>query len=149
MIHRFWEELFKIRDEYKAQGNWTAYNAVGKVKEALQNAYDDGLQFKSRIRGKKPVGKTEELVLSIPDIRVYKDNMDSTYFYELDNRHFDEPEEVIEWLIKVRSGLEADVMSQCKSDILAYIQKLVEDVAPARVIQKRTPYKVIEGGEDE
>lgn len=148
MISRFWDELFKLRDQYKENHQFTAWNAVGKVEEILQNAYDDGLQFKSHIRDKRPESKLEELVLSIPDINVYYDNLDKTYWYELDNRHFDYPEEVIEWLITCRTNLESDVMVQCKSDVLAYMSKLIKETAPLKVIEKRQTRKVI-GDRDE
>lgn len=143
MINKFWEELFILRDNLKDSHQFTAWNAVGKVEKTLQNVYDDGLKFASVIADKKPDSKVEELVLSIPDIKVYLDNTDHTYFYELDRRHFDYPEEVIEWLITFRTKVETDVMTACKMDMLNAIKTLIENVSQTDVMKRRTVKHVI------
>lgn len=151
MISRFWETLFDLRDKLQAEHRFTAWNAVGDVENLLQQAYDDGMEFSSKIVDKKPDGKLEELVLSIPDIAVFYDTLDKTYFYELDNRHFDYPEEVIEYVISFRKMQQTQAMQKVKNEVLEFVKDMLTDLNYAEVLRKSSPKKVtmVKGEKDE
>lgn len=151
MISRFWETLFDLRDKLQSEHRFTAWNAVGDVENLLQQAYDDGMEFSSKIVDKKPDGKLEELVLSIPDIAVFYDKTDKTYFYELDNRHFDYPEEVIEYVISFRKMQQTQAMQKAKNEVLEFVKDMLTDLNYAEVLRKSSPKTVtmVKGEKDE
>lgn len=111
MIGKFFDALFDYADELKAQGKMVEYRTVHAVEDILQKAYDDGVSASSVINGYKGKSEMERLILSIPDITVYKDKNDGMVWYELDleydthgaKRRFDTPQEVVKHLISYRT----------------------------------------------
>lgn len=151
MIARFWDMLFDYADEAKARGDKRAYEICHEIEDLLQKAYDEGLKHSNVIKTHKPKSKVEELVMSIPDIKVFKDKNDGEIWYELEieNRgnetmRFDYPEEVLRYIIDNRTRKISDSMTQEKSMILAYISKRIVEIRNAQdVLEKNGQKKVI------
>jgi len=140
MIGKFWDALFDYADEAKANGDMTRYEICHEIEDILQKAYDDGLKYSNVIKSHKPKGKVEELVMSIPDIVVYKDKNDGQIWYELqcenndeyDTIRFDYPEEVIARIIDYRTNKLRASMGEEKRLLLMYIADRVEKVKSVR-----------------
>lgn len=140
MIGKFWDALFDYADEAKAKGDMTRYEICHEIEDILQKAYDDGLKHSNVIKSHKPQGKVEELVMSIPDIVVYKDKNDGEIWYELqcenndeyDTIRFDYPEEVIARIIDYRTNKLRASMGEEKRLLLMYIADRVEKVRSVR-----------------
>ena len=138
MIGKFWECLFSYADKMKAENRLIELNVVRRIEQMLLEAYDAGLANAVVIKDKKPKNKLEELVLSIPDIVVYYDKNDHSYMYELDaycddgnmhdGHHFDTPEEVIQYLIKVRNVERKHAIGQAKADVYKYIARQIRSI---------------------
>lgn len=79
MIGTFFDALFDYADEAKANGDMTRYEICHEIQDLLQKAYDDGMSNSNVIKSHKPKGRVEELVMSIPDILVYKDKKMGRY----------------------------------------------------------------------
>lgn len=135
MLGKFWDALFDYADNAKAEGDKRKYEICHEIQDILQKAYDDGLKHSNVIKTHKPKGKCEELVMSIPDIKVFKDKDDGELWYELEieNRgyetmRFDYPEEVLRYIIDNRTRRISESMTQEKNMILAYISKRIVEI---------------------
>lgn len=99
MIGRFLNAMFDYGDQAKAEGNEEKYKIIQNIQDMIQIVYDEGTEFRSYVRDYKPKNKVEEIILSVPDLEVYHDKTDDSYYYEIDDRHFDTPEEVVKYII--------------------------------------------------
>lgn len=107
MIGRFWDKLFKLADYYKQHDMKREYKAISKVQDILQDCYDSGNEKakvvnKIRMKNAMLLSPIERKLISIDDLMVYTDKHDGDYFYELDKRHFDYLEEIVDHLIHIR-----------------------------------------------
>lgn len=151
MIGKFWEVLFDYADKAKAEGDRRKYEICHEIEDLLQQAYDDGMEFSSVIKGHKPKDKVEEMVLSIPDIKVYKDKNDGQIWYELESeyndyeiRRFDYPEEVIKQVIAYRTKRLESAMGKERDMLLTYISKRLTEIKMVReVLEKDGKKKVV------
>ena len=151
MIGKFWDALFDYADEAKAKGDMTRYEICHEIEDILQKAYDDGLKYSNVIKSHKPEGKVEELVMSIPDIVVYKDKNDGQIWYELqceindeyDTIRFDYPEEVIARIIDYRTNKLRASMREEKKLLLMYIANRIEKIRSVEDVLKRNGKKKI------
>lgn len=140
MIGKFWDALFDYADKAKQGGDMRKYEICHEIEDLLQKAYDDGLKSSNVIKKHKPKGKVEELVMSIPDIVVYKDKSDGQIWYELqcefndeyDTIRFDYPEEVIARIIDYRTNKLRASMGEEKRLLLMYIADRIEKVRSVR-----------------
>lgn len=150
MIGKFWDALFDYADELKAEGKMVEYETVHHVEDLLQQAYDEGLKCSRVIKSHKPKTKVEELVMSIPDIRVYKDKDDGQIWYELDceyNKYdtmrYDYPEEVIKRIIAYRTSRINAFMGEEKELMLTYISKRLREVRNIRDVLEEKGEKTV------
>ena len=151
MIGKFWDALFDYADEAKAKGDMTRYEICHEIEDILQKAYDDGLKHSNVIKSHKPEGKVEELVMSIPDIVVYKDKNDGQIWYELqceindeyDTIRFDYPEEVIARIIDYRTNKLRASMREEKKLLLMYIANRIEKIRSVEDVLKGNGNKKI------
>lgn len=151
MIGKFWDALFDYADEAKANGDMTRYEICHEIEDLLQKAYDDGMSNSNVIKSHKPKGKVEELVMSIPDIKVYKDKTDGQIWYELDCEYgegherfrYDTPEEVIMRLIDYRTNKINSNMGEEKKLLLLYISKRLDELRCVEDVLKQNGTKRI------
>lgn len=146
MIAKFWDEIFNLCDEYAEKKNYHDREIVRAVGEKLQKAYDDGIEFAKVIKNKKPENEAEKYVLSIPDIKVYHDNTDDTYFYDLDGKHFDSPEEVLKYMIEYRQLHQEKIVQDVRRETLEFIKRQLKEVQNKTVIENRRCETVVELG---
>ena len=152
MIAKFWDELFEYADRVRETGDEKKLEAVREIEEILQKAYDDGMKHSSVIKGRKAQSKCEELVLSIPDIAVYKDQTDGMIWYELEvepfyYRRFDLPEEVLAYIIDCRTNAQLQGMGQERELLLEYISKRLRELRFRKdVLERNGNKKVLEKG---
>ena len=85
-------------------------------------------------------------MLSIPDIKVYHDNTDDTYFYDLDGKHFDSPEEVLKYMIEYRQLHQEKIVQDVRRETLEFIKKQLREVQNKTVIENRRCETVVELG---
>lgn len=118
MIGRFWDKLFKLADYYKEHDMKREYKAISRVQDILQHCYDagnDNAKLLKRIPVKNQLlNPIEQKILSINDLKIYQDRNDGEYFYELDKRHFDFIEEIVDHLIHIRH--QQKIQEQKRSD---------------------------------
>ena len=152
MIGKFWDELFDYADKLKAEGKMTELETVHHVQDILQKVYDRGIAKSSVIKNHKPKTTVEKLVMSIPDIIVYKDKNDGQIWYELEcfgtdngGRRFDTPEEIILAIIDYRTNRVNSQMGREKELMLTYISQRLREIRNIRnVIEKDGTKTVIE-----
>ena len=151
MIGKFWDVLFDYADRVKAEGNKIKYEAVHEIEDLLQKTYDDGIKSSNVIKNRTPKGGVERLVLSIPDIMVYKDKQDGQVWYELEAftehgcKRFDTPEEVIKAIIDYRTNKLNASMGEEKDLMLVYISKRLREIRNVEeVLKKNGEKKVME-----
>lgn len=142
MIARFWNALFDYGEECEKDSK--SYEIYQDICTILQRVYDNGNTNAVIVKGKEPVDKVEEMVLTIPDIMVFHDMTDDTYFYELDGKHFDSADEVIKYLIETRKKLQVQCMKDAQTNILNHIYQWVKKIDKAELIGKETPHRVQE-----
>ena len=135
MIARFWDALFDYADKAKADGDQLRLDICHEIEDLLQKAYDDGMDNKTMITNYKPKNTLSKLVASIPDIEIYKDPTDGKMFWELDGKYFDYPEEVIKYLINLRSDATIRDMGRFKGTFLEAVLESIEDLKPGVVFQ--------------
>jgi len=151
MIGTFFDALFDYADEAKANGDMTRYEICHEIEDLLQKAYDDGMSNSNVIKSHKPKGKVEELVMSIPDILVYKDKKDGQIWYELecDDYHkatrmrFDSPEEVIKRVIDFRSNKIVATMGEAKELMITYCINMLRKIRVSEDVIKKNGNKTI------
>lgn len=156
MIGKFWDVLFDYADQAKANGDNARYTICHEIQDLLQDVYDTSLKYSSVIKSRTPQSKCEELVLSIPDIVVYKDPDDGQIWYSLlirgrdyEYRRFDYPEEVLDYIIKNRTKNINDSMVNEKQMLLEYIsnriaklnniQDVLANNGKKKVLKRRKP----------
>ena len=128
MIDRFYIALTNYADYLKKKGDTEKLEAVRHCYDLLQRAYDEGNRAKQPVTSLKPKDEIEAFVLSIPDIIVYYDTTDRTYFYELDRQHFDFPREVMNHLIDFRNHQRQWLAGKAKADLLRYISQKIKEI---------------------
>lgn len=138
MVAKFFESLFDYADKVKVRGDKAAYAVVGDVINILKKTYDDSYKFTSYVAKKEAKDTLEALVLSIPGIVCYHDKADDSYFYDLDDLHFDTPEECIQHLIEIRNGVKDSVCAAYRKKIVEYIVDSVKAL-PVSNIDKKAP----------
>ena len=152
MIGKFWDALFDYADDAREKGDETRLKVCHEIQDLLQKAYDDGMEFSSVIKSRTPKTKLEKLVLSIPDIKVYKDPNDGQIWYELEcedpshtyKMRYDYPEEVLKRVIDYRTNKLTSSMSAEREKILIYLSKLIRDVKIVEDVMKEKGNKVVE-----
>lgn len=144
MIASFFEAMFAYADDLKAQGKTAEYETVHHVEDLLQQAYDSGIQRSSVIKGRKGSGTMEKLVLSIPDILVYKDPTDGQIWYELEcderemeRKRFDYPEEVLRHVIDYRTHEISKNMGYERELFLRYVSQRIRDLRMKQEVLER------------
>lgn len=146
MIGKFWDMLFDYADRAKASGDKQRYEIVHEIEDLLQTAYDLGVASSSVIVDYRGRGDMERLILSIPDIKVYKDTMDGDIWYELDccsePKRFDTPQEVIKYLIAYRTRGLTGNMGKERSMIIEEMIKRLEQIQYQDVF--KYPRKIVE-----
>lgn len=147
MIAKFWDALFEYGDMLREQGREDDHKVIEDVDAILQRAYDNGLANARVIKGKVPVDRVEELILTIPDIVVYYDETDDSYFYDLDGHHFDHQDEVVKYLIDTRKSLQCEAMNKVKKELLEYVVDRLHSIKTNEVVGKKSPKTVVEVGE--
>lgn len=141
MIARFWDALFDYADEAKRNKDRTRYEICHEIQNLLQEAYDKGIERRSAIKDYKPGIRREKLpaieriVISIPDIEIYRDKNDAKYYFELDGRHFDYPEEVLFYLIDYRSNEAIKQIADFRATFLKAVQDSIEDLSPSKALK--------------
>jgi hypothetical protein len=132
MIGRFWDVLFDYADKARDEGDEIRYAICHEIEDLLQDVYDTSLKHSSVIKNRTPQSKCEELVLSIPDIVVYKDPDDGEVWYDLlvkgrdfEHKRFDYPEEVLSYIIKSRTRDMCESMNTEKQVLLQYISERI------------------------
>lgn len=150
MIGKFFDALFDYADKAKEEGDMRKYEICHEIEDLLQKAYDDGLKCSRVIKNHKPKGKVEELVMSIPDIKVYKDKNDGQIWYELDceynkydNARYDYPEEIIKKIIDYRTNRINALMGEEKELMLTYISKRLREIRNIRDVLEENGEKTI------
>lgn len=151
MIGKFWDLLFDYADKAKQGGDVRKYEICHEIEDLLQKAYDDGLKCSNVIKKHKPKGKVEELVMSIPDIKVYKDKNDGQIWYELDCEYregyerfrYDTPEEVMMRLIDYRTNKINSNMGEEKKLLLLHILKRLEELRCVKDVLEKNGTKGI------
>ena len=143
MIDRFYIGLLNYADHVKETGTPEQLETVRTIIDMLQKAYDDGLRAREPVTNKKPRDAFEAFVLTIPDIQVFYDPTDHSYFYELDYFHFDDPREVMNHLIDFRTNKRGWCAAKAKGDILRYIAKKIEEVDAKKDCNKNSDNRYI------
>lgn len=141
MIGKFFDVLFKYADRVKASGDMERLKIVHEIEDILQTAYDLGTSASSVIVDYKGRNALEKLVVSIPDIVVYRDKSDDTIWYELEyeykgtmgRRRFDTPEEVIKYLIDFRASSIKRSMGEERKAVLDFIANRIENLRLADI----------------
>lgn len=136
MIARFWDALFEYADKVKKEDK-VKYEAVLEVESILQKAYDGGMDNKSMVTNWNPRDPVGKLVAAIPDIEVYRDPTDNKLFWELDDRFFDYPEEVIRYLIDFRTDKAVREMNKFKGTFLQAVLESIDDLRPGAIMYGR------------
>lgn len=149
MIARFWDALFDYADNVKKSGDKERYEIVHDIEDLLQTAYDTGMDRKSAVLGWKPKTSIEKLVASIPDIEVFKDPSDGKLFWELGNRYFDYPEEVIMYLIDFRTNKVTNEINRFKAMFLEAISESVKEFKASSLFGEPHNIEVRKRGEEE
>lgn len=143
MIGRFWDALFDYADSMKEKGDQKAYEVCHDIEDLLQSAYDEGMSCSNVIRNHKPKTRLEALVLSIPDIRVYKDKNDGQIWYELEcedrytRTRYDTPDEVIKKVIEYRTNKLNNSMGEEKTLLLRYISRRLEELRNVKTVLEK------------
>ena len=122
MVPRLMNLLCDLSDYYQDQGSNADRKLVQKVIKLVDRVWHEAQMAKRPVIKKKPESEAEAFVLTIKDIGVYRDR-DGQYMYELDKRHFDTPEEVMQWLVKFRE--------------LTLVQRERERIQKARAAEQR------------
>jgi hypothetical protein len=150
MIGKFWDALFDYADKAKEEGDMRKYEICQEIEDLLQKAYDDGLKCSKVIKSHKPKTKVEELVMSIPDIKVYKDKNDGYIWYELsamngghETDRFDYPEEIIKKLIEYRTNRLNSSMGEEKELMLTYISKRLREIRNIKDVLEENGEKTV------
>lgn len=122
MINAIYDKLFAYGDKLQKEGKESDRAIVHECENLVHEAWTESYNSAVRIN-KEPADKVEEIVLSIPDIAVFRDKTDKTIFYELDDCHFDSAPEVLKYVIECRETYRKRAVASAKTDILKYIQK--------------------------
>ena len=115
MISKFFDILFDFGDEAKEKYGKKSpeYLTVRKITDALQKVYDDGVRWNDSDLDRKPKSKAEAIAFGIKQIKVYEDMEDGDTCYEIDNKHFDSPTEVIEYILEDRAANYSAIKKLC------------------------------------
>lgn len=127
MINLIYDKLFELGDKLQAEGRTSDRKIVHTCEDLIHEAWVESQSARITVN-KEPDNKIEEFVLSIPDLIVYFDQLDKTYYYELDDLHFDNPDEVINYLITSRDTYRRNVQMSARKEILKYIVKTIDDI---------------------
>lgn len=151
MIGKFWDALFDYADNARENNDEIRLKVCHEIQDILQKTYDEGIKSSQVVKSRTPKTKLEAMVLSIPDIKVYKDPDDGQIWYELEceDRHkdrmrFDYPEEVLKRVIDFRTNRLSSSMGAEREKVLIYISKLLRDVRIVEDVMKDSGKKVIE-----
>ena len=142
MISRFWDALFEYGDLLREQGREDDRKVLEEVYTILQTVYDKGTSAQIVIKDKIPQTDLEAFVLSIKDITVYLDRQDNSFYYELDNQHFDSPEEVMNYLLECRTKLQHKAMYKVRKEMIDAIICKIDAVEVPKVVGRTTPKTV-------
>lgn len=137
MVSKIWDVLFSYADAAKEHEDDRMLEIIRALEMDIQKVWDDGETFRTELTTVKPRNLLEEIVLSVPSIRVYKDKQDNAVYYELGNRHMDTPREVIKFLIDFYEGEVSAAMAEEKAAILSEIQKRIKAVSPQKMKKKQ------------
>ena len=143
--------LFDYADKAKESGDTQRYEIVHEIETMLQTAYDLGVSASSVIIDYRGRGDMERLILSIPDITVYRDGADDNIWYELDfeydehggRRRFDTPQEVIKYLIQYRSNRLKRNMNEERRVAIEYMKSRLEQICFSEVYGNPKPIREV------
>lgn len=152
MIGKFWDRLFDYGDQAKEQGDMVRYKVCHEIADILQQTYDEGIKSSSVIKGRKPKTRLEALVLSIPDIKVYKDPNDGQIWYELeceDKTHketsrYDYPEEVLKKIVEYRTNRLTASMGAEREVVLSFMINELRNIRAVEDVMKKNGNKNVE-----
>ena len=159
MINLIYEKLFAYGDKLAEEKNEPARKVVHECQRLVHEAFVESEKMAKVIVDRKPKDAIEEFVLSIPDIKVLYDTLDSQYYYELDDWHFDSPREVLKYVIECRTRYKADCAVAAKREMLNFVAKVLRKVTlsdvpvprsaiPGRFVSKTRNYNELKGAAD-
>lgn len=128
MVDMIMQKLFALGDKLKEEGRDEDRKVVHECERIISECFREAESVAVVVKNKKPKGIEEKYVLSIPDIQVYHDMTDDTYYYELDGMHFDKPAEVIKYLISYREKDKRSIRWETKMEFLRMTHKMIEDM---------------------
>lgn len=130
MIGLIYDKLFAYGDQLQEQGRLNERKIVHNCEMLVHQAWDESNTAKSVVLDRKPASEVEELVLSIPDIKVYKDTLDKErkIYYELDDQHFDSAFEVMKYVISTRDEYRRSTQSAARKELYEYICQMIKGI---------------------
>ena len=136
MVDLIFNKLFAYGDKLHDEGNEHDRKIVHECERLVHEAWKESNAFKSLIQ-KQPDNDVEAIVLSIKGIKVYRDTLDDSYFYELDGNHFDHPNDVVKYLIRIREGERDSVRKAEKRRFLLWIAKNIQTLSSGDDLKTR------------
>ena len=100
------DEAEKMRKQKKESLALKAELKRKTVQDCIRLVHDSfriSEEAKIPVKNAKPKNEAEKMIFMIPAIEIYSDAKDGSRYYELDNVHFDTPDEVFRYVITVRS----------------------------------------------
>lgn len=139
MVDAIINKLCELGDKYKAEGRDNDRRIVQECQRIVSQCFFEAEAKAQRIAKYNPKSVEEAYVLTIPDIQIFHDQTDKTYYYELDGVHFDRPAEVIKYLITYREKDKKSIRWETKMEFLRMTHKMIEDMdlsSPQKQIRK-------------
>lgn len=123
MVSKFFDKLFELADEAKERARDNnpkakyatseEYKTIKRVIDTLQNIYDEGIRFDDKHFDEKPKTSAEAIVFGIKQIKIFEDEQDGDICYEIDNKHFDSPTEVMDYILIDRANEYRVIKENC------------------------------------
>lgn len=129
MISAFWEELFRLADQYKKEGKTLETRIVREIEGMLQRAYDRSLAMETPARKdkRKAMNAIERLLMYVPDVKYLFDSTDNSYYFQYDGFRYNRPQEVLAELLKDRESLKNE-RSTWKGSVVEAPKKSAESL---------------------
>lgn len=110
MISKFWDELFRLGDEYRETygGDSVQYQVLTDIKNVLQDVYDTGNECAENVtdflNDESNRDKGRGIISQLSGLHAFNDKQDGREYYEIDGMlHFDTIAEVLEYIIEDRN----------------------------------------------
>lgn len=138
MISAFWEELFRLADQYKKEGKTLETRIVREIEGMLQRVYDRSLAMETPARKdkRKAMNAIERLLMYVPDVEYLFDSTDNSYYFRYDGFRYNRPQEVLAELLKDRESLKNE-RSVWKGSVVETPKKSAESLIVTLSEEKR------------